>query len=144
MAPEPRIVHASSVAFDDQAVLILGESGSGKSSLALELIALGARLVADDRTIVTRDGNGLRAERPATLPGLIEIRGVGLLKAELYHGAAPICLVVDLDRIAAERLPEPLWYRQDGCRVAMLHKVTSRCFPAAIRQYVLHGPSQPD
>ncbi|MFQ5437976.1 MAG: HPr kinase/phosphorylase, partial [Paracoccaceae bacterium] len=46
------IVHAGAVAFDRRAVLILGPSGSGKSSLALELMSRGASLVSDDRTIL--------------------------------------------------------------------------------------------
>ncbi|MDX5349528.1 MAG: serine kinase, partial [Paracoccaceae bacterium] len=49
MTPGPQIVHATSVAVDGRGLLILGPSGAGKSSLALRLIALGARLVADDR-----------------------------------------------------------------------------------------------
>ena len=46
------LLHASCVSINGNGVLICGSSGSGKSSLAINLIALGAELVADDRTIV--------------------------------------------------------------------------------------------
>ena len=48
----PLILHGSCVAVEGRGVLIVGPSGAGKSSLALALMALGAELVADDRTEV--------------------------------------------------------------------------------------------
>ncbi|MEO1532556.1 MAG: serine kinase, partial [Pseudomonadota bacterium] len=48
--PDP--LHASAVALGERGLLILGPSGAGKTRLALELVALGAELVADDRVIV--------------------------------------------------------------------------------------------
>ena len=57
------IVHASCVARDGRAVLIRGASGSGKSGLALQLMALGAGLVADDRTRLWREGDIFRRQR---------------------------------------------------------------------------------
>ena len=55
------MLHATTVALAGQGVLILGPSGSGKSGLALQLMAMGAELVADDRTIVTARGSTLHA-----------------------------------------------------------------------------------
>lgn len=55
------ILHASCVALDGRGLLILGPSGSGKSALALELMALGADLVADDRTEIEGQGPDLVA-----------------------------------------------------------------------------------
>ena len=97
-------VHASAVAIAGQGALILGPSGSGKSALALRLIALGGVLIADDRVIVTRDGDGLRADAPAVTAGLIEARGVGLIRVP-RHAPAPLRLVVDLGQAETERLP---------------------------------------
>ncbi|MGB8814595.1 MAG: HPr kinase/phosphatase C-terminal domain-containing protein [Paracoccaceae bacterium] len=98
------ILHASCVAFEDRGLLILGPSGCGKSSLALTLIGLGARLVADDRTILQRRGDGVMARCPDALRGMIEARGIGLLHADAVT-EVQVRLVVDLEQIEAERLP---------------------------------------
>ncbi|MDB6454601.1 HPr kinase/phosphorylase [Falsirhodobacter sp. 20TX0035] len=95
------ILHASSVAWQGRGVLILGPSGSGKSTLALELMAHGAVLIADDRTEV---GPDLTARAPAALAGLIEARGVGLLRAD--HAPARLVLAVDLGQPEPDRLPQ--------------------------------------
>ena len=100
----PRILHASAVACEGRGLLILGRSGSGKSSLALAMMALGAGLVADDRTVLRADGGGLVADCPAALRGRIEARGVGILSAR-PAGPARLVLAVDLDRPEPERLP---------------------------------------
>ena len=86
-------------------VLILGASGAGKSGLALRLIAQGARLVADDRVVLSRRGARLIARAPATLAGLIEARGVGILALPPLQ-EAEVALAVDLDRAAAARMPQ--------------------------------------
>lgn len=89
------------------AALLLGRSGSGKSALALDLIARGALLVSDDLTKVERRGEALVAScpRPA-MAGLIEARGIGLLRAP-HLAAAPVALLVDLDAPEQDRLPPP-------------------------------------
>ena len=97
-------LHASCAAFGQNGVLITGKSGSGKSSLALELIALGAVLVADDRTILTTTDGTLMATCPAPISGQIEIRKVGIL-ATPTQPSANIRLVVDLDQREPDRLP---------------------------------------
>lgn len=103
-APVPDTLHASCVAVEGRGLLILGPSGSGKSALALQLMALGARLVADDRChIVSRNGR-LFASAPPALSGLIEARGIGLLRAQTLD-EAPLVLAVDLGRTETERLP---------------------------------------
>jgi HPr kinase/phosphorylase len=85
-------------------VLITGPSGSGKSSLALALMAYGADLVADDQTDLTLHGDIVMAQCPAALEGLIEARGVGLLVAKALP-QAPVVLVVDLGQAETDRLP---------------------------------------
>lgn len=99
-------LHASAVAVDGRGLLILGASGTGKSALALRMMALGARLVADDRVVVQRRGAALLASAPSALRGVIEARGVGLLKSEPLDEVA-LALAVDLDRPAAARMPHP-------------------------------------
>ncbi|PIY73077.1 MAG: serine kinase, partial [Rhodobacterales bacterium CG_4_10_14_0_8_um_filter_70_9] len=77
-------IHASCVAWavagKARGLLILGASGAGKSALALELIALGAALVADDQVALRRVGEAVVAAPPPPLAGLIEARGLGLLR----------------------------------------------------------------
>lgn len=107
-------VHATCVALRAgrswRGILLRGPSGAGKSDLALRLVEGGGRLVADDQTALVRQGRGLVASPPGTLAGLLEVRGVGIVKlgrAGLLARAA-IALLVDLvppDRI--ERLPDP-------------------------------------
>jgi serine kinase of HPr protein (carbohydrate metabolism regulator) len=99
------VVHATTVAIGTRAVLIEGPSGAGKSDLAIRLIDRGAVLVADDRTVLTRDGDRLVASPPAAIAGLIEVRGVGVVPLA-YTGAARVVLAVDLSA-TVERMPEP-------------------------------------
>ena len=101
------LVHATTVAIDGCGVLLRGPSGSGKSDFALRLIDAGARLVADDRSELRRDGDALMIRAPATIAGLIEARGVGILRVAPLADA-PLALIADLVAPdAVERLPEP-------------------------------------
>lgn len=140
----PVVLHASCVAVGDRAVLILGASGRGKSGLALQLMALGAVLVADDRTCVELRGEEAKkqvmAEAPPVLHGLIEARGVGLLTAEAV-GPVPVALVVDMDRTETERLPPLRSFTLLGQTLPLVHMVDSPAFPAAILQYLKGGRS---
>ena len=133
------VLHATTVAVDGQGVLITGPSGSGKSALALQLIALGARLVADDRTEVRRTAEGLTAEAPATIAGLIEARGLGLIRLP-PAGPTPLRLVVDLARVEEKRLPEPHEAAVEGLTLPCLHRVDGPHFPSAILLYLKGAP----
>ncbi len=90
-------------------ILLIGKSGSGKSDLALRLIAAGAKLVADDRTdLFVRKGK-LYATAPARIAGLLEVRGVGIL-ALPHVEQAKVTLVAELSK-APQRLPEQRFFR---------------------------------
>ncbi|MDT8854509.1 HPr kinase/phosphatase C-terminal domain-containing protein [Paracoccaceae bacterium Fryx2] len=132
------VVHASCVALEGRGVLILGPSGSGKSGLALQLMAFGARLVADDRTVLRRDGAGLVASCPAPLVGLIEARGVGLLRADPV-AEVPLHLAVDLGQAESDRLPPRRSIVMLDCALDLVLSVDGGHFPAAILRYVLAG-----
>ena len=134
----PLILHASAVALDGKGLLIRGASGRGKSSLALQLMALGAGLVADDRTIVTPAETGLRLTAPAALRGMIEARGLGLLVAAPV-AEATLQAIVDLDNEETERLPQPAYETVLGHAVRRFHVCVSPAFPAALMQYLKAG-----
>jgi HPr kinase/phosphorylase len=102
----PRLVHGTAVAIDGEALLLRGPPGAGKSDLALRLIDGGARLVADDQVELRRRGERIWLRAPAVLAGLLEVRGIGILRLEA-DAEAPLALLIDLvPGEAAERLPQ--------------------------------------
>ena len=92
---------ASCAAREGAGVVLLGLPGSGKSDLVLRLLDHGFVLVADDQVEV-RDG---LAYPPVRLAGLLEVRGLGIVRVAHAEGV-PIVLAVDLKR--GERLPQPM------------------------------------
>lgn len=135
------VLHASAVSLNGQAVLILGPSGAGKSALALQLMGLGAGLIADDRIVIRPLGAGLVAAAPPRIAGLIEARFVGLLHARPAP-PAPVALAVDLSEDEAERLPPRRNVTLCGRRVPLLRRVAQPYFPAAIVQYLTAGRAE--
>ncbi|HAU28557.1 MAG TPA: hypothetical protein DCW68_00380 [Rhodospirillaceae bacterium] len=100
------ILHGTCIDIDGAAVLLRGESGSGKSDLALRLIEDGARLIADDQTCFIRQDTQLLASPPDSIQGLLEVRGVGIVRVP-FSRKVPLRLVVDLLPDAGiERMPE--------------------------------------
>jgi len=90
----------------DAAVLLLGESGKGKSDLALRLIERGAKLVSDDRTEVFVRDRALFARAPKALAGLLEVRGLGIV-ALPFATEARIALAVEMmEEGYVPRMPE--------------------------------------
>jgi HPr kinase/phosphorylase len=136
-------VHGTSVALAGEGVLIRGPSGSGKSDLALRLIDEGARLIADDQTELRRLGGTVRLSAPAEIAGLLEVRGLGILR--LPFTSAPLRLVVDLVEAGQpiERLPEPLTCALAGlaCPLLLLDPFTASA-PAKLR-WALKGLGLP-
>jgi HPr kinase/phosphorylase len=98
-------LNATAVAMGEAGILILGAPGSGKSSLALALMAHGATLIADDGVRLRPAAEGVLLERPASAPDLIEARGVGLLRGGPITSAALLTMAVDLDTTEPRRLP---------------------------------------
>ena len=97
-------LHATCVAIGEHAVLLIGASGSGKSDLALRLIDRGATLVSDDQTLLTVVDGTLVAAPPATIAGLIEVRGIGIVPLP-HRATAPVALAVRLGEPVV-RMPE--------------------------------------
>lgn len=112
---KPQLIHATALAYAGTAVLLRGASGAGKSDLALRCLALKQSqlapyrfgLIADDQVHLTIETGRLIASGPRALRGLIEVRGVGIVRVTPAV-AHPVRLVVDLvDRALVPRLPEP-------------------------------------
>jgi HPr kinase/phosphorylase len=135
-----KLIHASCVALGPVAVLILGASGRGKSALALELMARGAVLVADDQTEITGRDGALYARCPKAIRGRIEARGVGILAAQTV-AVARVGLIVDLDQVEERRLPPLRTITLEGVDLPLVHSIVQTHFPAAILQYLKGGRS---
>lgn len=138
IAAKTMVMHATTVAFGGAAVLITGPSGAGKSALALQLMALGAVLVSDDKTCLQDADDGLWARAPASIKGMIEARGVGILAASTCE-AAIVRLIVDLAHEEVERLPVQRHQIVLGQTLPVLHNVKAAHFAAAILQYLKGG-----
>lgn len=113
-------IHGTCVAIGQCGILLLGDPGSGKSDLALRLIDRGAVLVADDQVQLKADNSILKASAPANIKGLLEVRGVGLIKMQCAD-AVPLVLVVQLvPPEKVERLPLPRSREFLGIALAVL------------------------
>ena len=115
-------IHASAVQVGNQAVLIRGPSGSGKSRLAFDLILAGRAgqisptvLVGDDRVHLDTRGKEVWVRPAPALAGLIEIYGLGIRRCA-FVPEARLGLLVDLVADDAARLPSPesLWGEING------------------------------
>ncbi len=136
----PAAVHGTAIAAACRGALLIGPSGSGKSSIALHMMSLGAELVSDDLVWVERrDGEPWLSYPPqARTPAQIEARGIGLIP---FEPASPVQLqlVVDLGRFETTRLPECAMVTVAGRPIRYLHKVDNPAFPAMVLQYLLKG-----
>ena len=128
------LLHASCVSINGNGVLICGSSGSGKSSLAINLIALGAELVADDRTIVRHVGSDVMASCPDSISSLIEARGIGFLTPPTLSDTR-LSLVVDLETLQTQRVPKSESYELFGIKLPLFRRAPLDAFPAAL--YIL-------
>lgn len=112
------LVHGTCVALGNNAALLRGGSGCGKSDLALRFLALPGEgalrpaLVADDQVWI--EGNSDRqamASAPGTIGGMIEVRGLGIAEMPFLAEAA-LVLVCDLvEPDAVPRMPSDPWER---------------------------------
>jgi HPr kinase/phosphorylase len=103
---DPILVHATAIAIEGRAVLLRGRSGAGKSDLALRLIEGGARLVADDQVNLQRAGDRVLVTAPAAIAGLLEVRGVGIVRIEAIAEATLAMLADLVPSEEVERFPE--------------------------------------
>ena len=139
-----RLIHATAVAIDGRALLLRGVPGSGKSDLALRLIDAGARLVADDQSELERRADGLIVRAPATIAGLIEVRGLGIIRLDALP-EAPVSLIVDLvpaenvERLPARRTATILGLRLPLIAVAPFEASAAAKLRVALRTFTDPG-----
>lgn len=133
------LVQASAVAIDGRALLIEGEPGSGKSSLALALIERGAKLIGDDGVELARENERILAKPPPNITGKLEIRGVGIV--DLEPMSAPLALILSLTD-DAPRFRETADHRDVlGVSVPLLPFIPGAIAPAERANWALklHG-----
>ena len=88
---ERTTLHGVLVDVYGEGLLIMGESGIGKSETALELLKRGHRLVADDAVIVKKVSHrALIGYAPALLQDLLELRGIGIINVRELYGVGVI------------------------------------------------------
>ncbi|MBX9456967.1 MAG: hypothetical protein KL863_13565 [Rhizobium sp.] len=122
------LAHGTAIKVGDTGLIFVGPSGSGKSSLALQTLFSArldgqfAALVSDDQVFVEAVNGEVRASAPATISGMIELRGSGIGRvrsipeARLHHA-------VRLVEVHAEnRIPEgnQVWRAEGGITLPMV------------------------
>ena len=113
-------IHSTSVVIDDNGVLILGDSGSGKSDLALRLIDSGATLISDDISICRKISNNIYLYCPPEIKGLLEVREIGIITVPFVE-RVKLLLVVNLKSNNNERFPKDSFFRILGIKVPIIN-----------------------
>lgn len=110
---EKAVVHGVFLEVHGMGVLLTGDSGSGKSELALELVTRGHRLIADDAPEFSRIGPDIvRGCCPEALRDFIEVRGLGILNIRAMYGDSAVKLskdlrlIIHLQRLADEEMQQ--------------------------------------
>lgn len=132
-------IHATAISFENKGILLTGPSGSGKSALALDLIARGAKLIADDMVALRPGPEGWPLlSGPGRMVGIIEARGMGLLRVP-HVANAPLAVIIEMDRVETARLPSPREKIVLGQPVPLLARVDTAHFPAFLVCYLRGG-----
>jgi len=113
-------IHSTSVVIDDNGVLILGDSGSGKSDLALRLIDNGATLISDDISICRKNSNNIYLYCPPEIKGLLEVREIGIITVPFVE-RIKLRLVVNLKSNNNERFPKDSFFRILGIKIPIIN-----------------------
>jgi len=97
----PRITqHGVLVDVYGEGILLLGESGVGKSETAIELVKRGHRLIADDAVEIRRvSSKSLVGTAPDNIRHFIELRGIGIINASRIFGAGAVKLTEKIDLV---------------------------------------------
>lgn len=82
-----------------QGVLMLGDSGIGKSETAIELLKRGHRLVADDAVEIRQVSDTLVGTAPELIRHLVEIRGIGIIEVQKLFGMGAVQFETEIDLV---------------------------------------------
>ena len=111
MIAHPTNVHGTAIVIGTTGLLLVGPSGAGKSAVALHCIyeararGLSAALVSDDQVLITEEDGSLVARAPASIAGLAEVRGAGIIRVETTEKAILHRAIRPIEPPFAERLP---------------------------------------
>lgn len=105
----PRITrHGVLIEVYGEGMLILGESGVGKSETAIELVKRGHRLIADDAVEIRRvSGKTLVGSSPENIRHFVELRGIGIINARRLFGIGAVKVTEKIDMIIKLELWDP-------------------------------------
>jgi HPr kinase/phosphorylase len=97
----PRITrHGVLIEVYGEGMLILGESGVGKSETAVELVKRGHRLIADDAVLIKKvSGKTLVGQAPENIRHFLELRGIGIVNARRIFGMGSIKMTEKIDMV---------------------------------------------
>ena len=126
-------IHATAVQIScgerSAGVLLLGPSGSGKSSLALQLMdasslclttreAIHCQLVSDDQVQLHCEADDLFASAPETITGMLEVRGLGVMRTQSVANGVQVMFAVEHSPSEEiERLPGVTTFQHDSAQV---------------------------
>lgn len=122
LAPKTAL-HACLLEIFGVGVLLMGESGIGKSEISLELIRKGHCLVADDRVDIADVRGTLVGTCPETIYGMMEVRGIGIINVSRMFGVnslskrSNIRLVIDLVPFASADSVERIGMKTDHMEI---------------------------
>ncbi|MFV0479844.1 MAG: HPr(Ser) kinase/phosphatase [Anaerorhabdus sp.] len=126
-------LHGGFMSVFGKGILITGESGMGKSEVALELIRRGHVLVADDRVDIARIHNSLIGHSPELLYGMLEIRGIGIIDVMKMFGASALLQRANIDLvIRLERFDSTKEYARVGNEQEVFTKILDIDVPTII------------
>ena len=91
--------HGVLMNINGQGVLLLGDSGIGKSETAIELLKRGHRLVADDAVEIRRVSTSLYGTAPEIIQHYMEIRGVGVVDVQQLFGMGAVQFDTEIDLV---------------------------------------------
>ena len=103
-------INATAVALNGHAILITGDSGAGKSSLALALMEQGAILISDDITHVKVHDGELLASPYERMKGCVEVWGTGIICGLRTVQDVPVLVQIKLTCTITERMPQEATY----------------------------------